>query len=49
MLERHPNTYEWLQNIDPKRWLNAHFIGRRYIMLTTNSSESLNVLFKNTH
>ena len=48
MLEKHPDAHKWLQNIDPKRWANAHFSGRRYTMITTNCVESLNALFKET-
>lgn len=48
MSERHADAYRWLQNIEPKKWANAHFPGRRYSMLTTNCSESLNALFKDT-
>lgn len=33
---------------EPMKWVNAHFLGRKYSMLTINYFESLNVLFKDT-
>ncbi|XP_023732222.1 uncharacterized protein LOC111880043 [Lactuca sativa] len=35
-------VWEYLQNINPKRWARAHFPGNRYFLMTSNSAESIN-------
>jgi len=40
----HLDCHKWLKAINPRHWATAYFPGKRYIMLTTNISESTNVV-----
>ncbi|KAF3674103.1 putative aspartic proteinase nepenthesin-2-like [Capsicum annuum] len=46
--ETHLPAYEWLMNIELEKWTMHRDEGRRWGMLTTNSSESFNGLLKST-
>ncbi|GAA0154126.1 hypothetical protein LIER_12201 [Lithospermum erythrorhizon] len=40
------NVYDYLIDVDPKKWALCYFPARRYSIMTTNIAESMNALLK---
>ncbi|GMN48586.1 hypothetical protein TIFTF001_017754 [Ficus carica] len=41
---RNPNMYRYFLQVNPKKWSQAYFNGRRYVIMTTNIDESLRLM-----